>query len=69
MQRERDQYKQEVNEIRMLLKTAEDNLKEVKHTKIVMEEEYKITIEKYVKEVRETHIKLTKVCSTLESGY
>ena len=53
----------------MLLKTAEDNLKEVKHTKIVMEEEYKITIEKYVKEVRETHIKLTKVWSTLESGY
>jgi len=26
-----------------------------------MEEEYKITIEKYVKEIRETHIKLTKV--------
>lgn len=61
MQRERDQYKLEVNEIRMLLKTAEDNFKEVKHTKIVMEEEYKITIEKYVKEVRETYIKLTRV--------
>jgi len=36
-------------------------LKEVKHSKLVMEEEYKITIEKYVKEIRETHIKLTKV--------
>ena len=36
-------------------------MKEVKHTKVVMEEEYKVTIEKYVKEIRETHIKLTKV--------
>ena len=49
----------------MIISTLEENLKETKHSRIVMEEEYKITIEKYVKEVRETHIKLTKVSTYL----
>lgn len=44
-----------------MIQELQDACEEIKHAKILIEEEYKITIEKYVKEVRETHIKLTRV--------
>lgn len=43
------------------MSTLQEDLAETKRSKVIMEEEYRITIEKYVKEVREYHVKLTKV--------
>lgn len=61
LQRELSSQKSENQDQQRLIGDLQRDIEEQRHTRIHIEEEYKITIDKYVKEVRETHIKLTKV--------
>jgi len=67
VQRDRELVKQEYQDSNRMIQELQDSCEELRHSKILIEEEYKITIEKYVKEIRETHIKLTKVETELKT--
>lgn len=57
------QLQQELTSYRNTIHELQSSYDHSKREKLQIEEEHKITIEKHVKEIRETQTKLTKVSS------
>ena len=63
VQREKENMRHDFQSANNLLAELKESTETLKREKITIEKEFRITKERYVKEIREKDVQITKVCS------